>query len=365
MKHDNLKIYFFPDGQEAYDPSSRYRCFNIYREFVKNNVDCVLVESPFGFSFDFYSFFRKLFTIFRITLKRHFCLVKTVLNLDKKKNNYLFLQRGLNVGTVSLVLFSRFFYKFKVIFDLDDAIFYLDFLKGRVDKMLKFCDIVVVGSHYLQEYAIKLNKNVYLIPTSLDLAGRYSKQKLFDDFDDKLVKIGWIGSYYNLKYLNVLVESLNNLAKKYSLEIIIIGPKQKPKLEFSNLIKINYIIWNDKTEIDDLLKIDIGVMPLFDSNVERGKCAFKAIQYMALGIPTVASSVGENNYLIQDGQNGFLASNSKEWEEKIEKLILDANLRNKFSIEAKKRIIDNYSLDKNALKLLEIIENNLSFKRVS
>lgn len=364
MKFGDLKIYFFPDGQESYDPSSRYRCFNIYKEFLKNNVDCVFIESPFDASFDFYGFFKKIFTIAKITLVRHYNLIKVALNLDRKKNNILFFQRGLNIGTVNLALFLRFIYKFKIVFDFDDAIFHVNFMTKRVDKFIKSCNMVVVGSHYLLNYAEKLNKNSYLIPTSLDLQHKYASKKEQSHFGGRPIRIGWIGSFYNVKYLNLLVEPLKNLVKKYPLELIIIGPDKKFDIPFDKAIKINHIVWNAKTEISDLLKIDIGVMPLFDSKFERGKCAFKAIQYMALGIPTVASSIGENNYLIKNWDNGFLAGNSKEWQERIEEIILNLDLRNKFSLNAKKRIMDNYSLNKNSLKLLNIINKKLLNKNL-
>ena len=278
-------------------------------------------------------------------------------------NKIFFFQRGITIGFVTFLKIIKKLFKIKMVFDFDDAIFHLNFSRERVNEVIRISDIVIAGSHYLHEYAMENNIKTFLVPTTVDTQVKYKYDKPIKNFDNKIV-IGWIGSLTNMKYLQLLVEPLCNLAKKYPIELLIIGPKEKRFLPNFKSLRIDYIVWNNKTEINDLLKIDIGVMPLFDSNVEKGKCAFKAIQYMALGIPVVCSNIGENKYLIEEGANGFLASSAKEWQKKIELLINDIDLRKKIASKGKKTIQDRYSLEKNSAELLQIIEQNL-FKGIA
>jgi len=105
-----------------------------------------------------------------------------------------------------------------------------------------------------------------------------------------------------------------------------------------------YKKWNLNTEIEDLLRINIGIMPLAHSAIELGKCAFKAIQYNSLGIPAVVSSVGANKELITQNKNGFLAESSDDWYNYLEQLIIDSNLGRRMGIVAKEQIITHYSV---------------------
>ena len=112
--------------------------------------------------------------------------------------------------------------------------------------------------------------------------------------------------------------------------------------------------WNRETEIADLLEMDIGIMPLYDTDWERGKCGFKALQYMALEIPAVVSSVGVNTEIVEDGVNGFVCEAIKDtgtgkdylkWEKDLLTLLLDKELRMEFGKAGRKRIVNNYSVD--------------------
>src|SRR4029077_7990439 len=92
-------------------------------------------------------------------------------------------------------------------------------------------------------------------------------------------------------------------------------------------VSVDAMPWRAETEVDDLRRIDIGIMPLPDDRWSRGKCGLKALQYMALGIPTVCSPVGVNTHIIQHGENGLLAGSDDEWVESLTRLIDSAPLR--------------------------------------
>jgi glycosyltransferase involved in cell wall biosynthesis len=110
-------------------------------------------------------------------------------------------------------------------------------------------------------------------------------------------------------------------------------------------LELKGLPWKKETELDDLRYIDIGIMPLPDDEWAKGKCGLKGLQYMGLGIPTIMSPVGVNTEIIQDGVNGFLASSTEEWYEKIKILIQDAALRKKFSEEGRSIVEERYSID--------------------
>ena len=121
-------------------------------------------------------------------------------------------------------------------------------------------------------------------------------------------------------------------------------------------LEVDSLPWNAKSEIEEIRSFDIGIMPLPDDEWSKGKCGLKALQYMALGIPTVASAVGANIDIIQDGVNGFLAATRQEWMEKLLLLLRDERLRRRFAIEGRRRVEAAYSARVQAPRLLEILQ---------
>jgi glycosyltransferase involved in cell wall biosynthesis len=117
--------------------------------------------------------------------------------------------------------------------------------------------------------------------------------------------------------------------------------------------------WDKDTEIEDLNNIDIGIMPLYNNEWEKGKCGFKGLQYMSLEIPTIMSPVGVNTEIIQDGLNGFLAKTEQEWFGKLAKLIENKELRNKLGKAGKQSILEKYSVEANKHKYLDVFSSVL------
>lgn len=256
--------------------------------------------------------------------------------------------------------------KTKIIFDFDDALFHMR-LPGRfvaysdIQKIISLCDAVTVGSHYLEDYAKKFNENVFLLPTPVD-------NELFKPYNEKIkdknkIVIGWLGNGtdFQLRYLKILKKALSSLAKKYELKFRIVSAlSQNIKKEFENEIyevDFGFDEWVSLSEVPKAISdFDIGVMPLIDEPFANGKCAMKALEYMAMGIPVVASSVGENKYAIKNNYNGFLAQNTDEWIKYIEKLILDTDLRNNMGLNGIKTIKEQYSLNVITNNFIKIIE---------
>jgi glycosyltransferase involved in cell wall biosynthesis len=117
---------------------------------------------------------------------------------------------------------------------------------------------------------------------------------------------------------------------------------------------IEFIPWKKATEIDDLLSFNVGLMPLTDDPWAKGKCGFKALQYMALGIPALLSPVGVNTKIVEDGVNGFICKNEEEWYQALEKLITDAKLRENMGIAGRKKVEECYSVTSNINNFLQL-----------
>lgn len=184
-------------------------------------------------------------------------------------------------------------------------------------------------------------------PTTIDTANHHNRIK--DQYTDK-VTIGWTGTHSTLKYLALILSPIQELEKIYHFDFVVIADK-KPDFQLKSL---RFIKWNKQTEIEDLLRINIGLMPLSDDPWTNGKCGFKALQFMALGIPALASPVGVNYEIIDDGENGFLCRSENEWLEKLKLLLKNRELRYLMGQKGRKRVEENFSVDANRENFLSL-----------
>jgi len=148
-----------------------------------------------------------------------------------------------------------------------------------------------------------------------------------------------------------LVPVLSKLEKEFAFKFIVVSNRE-PAFHLNSLV---YIHWQKATEIADLLKFNIGLMPLTDDQWARGKCGFKALQYMALGMPAIASPVGVNIKIIDNNLNGYLCESAEEWEEAIRQLLTEKQKRIEMGREARKKIVDRYSVLANRGNFLSLI----------
>lgn len=251
-----------------------------------------------------------------------------------------------------------------MVYDFDDAIFLPDvsdanrrfgWLK-RPDKTGEICRLsrhVIVGNGYLEAYARRYTDRVSVIPTTID-TGIYTMKPRVALRDVPV--IGWSGSLTTAKHLQTVIPALQTLRRIHPFRLKLIGASEChiPGLE------VDSKMWNATSEIDDLHSFDIGIMPLPDDSWARGKCGLKALQYMAVGVPTVVSPVGVNAAIIQDGRNGFLASSEAEWVEKLSALLTDESLRARFAREGRRTIEERYSATIHVPRVLHILEQACS-----
>lgn len=251
-------------------------------------------------------------------------------------------------------IISKIFRK-KIIYDFDDAIWMTDKAsesplqkiirwRRKVGSICSWSYKISCGNQYLAEYASQFNQQVIVNPTTVDTDAVHNP-RLFPEINKtSTITIGWTGSHSTLKYLKAIQDVITALEKKYSNLRFLVIADQKPDL---NIQSMEFLLWKKISEVQELLTIDIGIMPLPDDDWSKGKCGFKALQYMALEIPTIASPVGVNSEIVDHGKNGFLCSTHEEWVTALELLVQDEALRKQFGKEGRAKIINHYSVESN------------------
>jgi len=226
----------------------------------------------------------------------------------------------------------------------------INFLKcpRKVARIINLSQQVIVGNSYLKEYALQFNKNVVVIPTPLD-AEKY--KPLPSPKKDRII-VGWMGSHSTAIYLLGLKEVFQKLKNENSDLIIRLIGAEKYKDQIPG---VEYRAWRLEKEILELNTFDIGLMPMPDNPWTKGKCAFKLLLYMSMGIPAVCSPVGMNKEIIRDGENGLLADSPEEWFDKIQLLIKDSDLREKIGLQGRKTVEKRYSFKLWAPVFVEVL----------
>jgi len=250
-----------------------------------------------------------------------------------------------------------------VIFDFDDAIYLLNtteanrrfgWLKfpGKTATLCRISAHVVVGSSYLANYARQYNPRVTVIPSSVDTE-RYrpvNKSK-----SNGRVVVGWTGSSTSQSYLEMFAPILRELVARCDVEIRVHSDREPilPGVPFV------WRRWSAETEVEEISHFDIGIMPISDDQWARGKCAMKALLYMAMAIPAVCSAVGANCEVIQHGENGLLAKTPEEWLTYLEALINDPALRKRLGSAGRRTIEERYSMYRCADLFARVVRSTL------
>jgi glycosyltransferase involved in cell wall biosynthesis len=246
-----------------------------------------------------------------------------------------------------------------LIFDFDDALFvpyrspsngWLSLLKmpSKTQTICKIASHVIAGNQYLADYARRVNPNVTVVPTTIDTDKYFLKPRQIPD----IPVIGWTGSHSTLQHLDMLRPTLKQLATRERFRLRVIGTST---YEMEG-VDVETVPWRSSSEVDDLRAVDIGVMPLPDHPWNRGKCGCKALQYMALGIPTVCSPVGVNTDIIHDGANGFLARTQEEWIKKLTFLLRSTELRARLGRAGRDTVEQRFSAAVQVPRIYELLQ---------
>jgi glycosyltransferase involved in cell wall biosynthesis len=221
-------------------------------------------------------------------------------------------------------------------------------LSNKVARLMAGAAAVSVGSRYLYDYASRFNDRVFMLPTSIDVA-RYPQAPPTREPGQPFT-VGWIGSPATTKYLHVVKDALRDFVARRNAAVTIIGAGND-ELEIPNLRRVR---WSEDTEVQEVARFDVGIMPLTDDPFTRGKCAFKLIQYMGAWKPVVASPVGENTVVVEHGINGFLATSRGEWLDALQRIGTDPERAAEMGRRGREKVEARYSLDRTGDALADL-----------
>ena len=335
-----MRILFFTKGDSSVG-SSRQRVWRVAERLKQNYGWDYEVLHSIGYS---------LFSVSRSRFKLFFNLC---FKLHVSSFKIIFVHKSLYPWDVVLfILCAKKLFGKKLVYDLDDAEWIHSPRKSRT--LARHADAVFCGSHEILRWAQQYNTNCIFVPTVLD-ASLYERHTVTHDRKDKLT-VGWIGhgkGHFKAGNFAVLKNVLIKLFDAGILFRFVIAVSQnyQPLHEFfSNtpfeVVFVDEADWLREDTAPKLIQayaFDVGVMPLTDTSFNRAKCAFKALEYLACGVPVVASPVGEANYVIKNNENGFFANSADEWVFALGRLLKDASLRERLGRQGQQLVRDHYS----------------------
>jgi glycosyltransferase involved in cell wall biosynthesis len=239
----------------------------------------------------------------------------------------------------------------KRLFDVDDAI-WLTSDSPFSEAIARASDGVIAGNRFLAEHYQKAGARVWVVPTSIDTdiwRPRTRKE------DDPWV-IGWIGTSSNLQYLYDLEQPLADFLSQHPTSTLRIVCDKRPSFKRIPASTWQFAYWSAETEVREVQEMDVGLMPLPNTEWARGKCAFKMIAYMAIGAPVIVSPVGVNQEILQQAEVGLPASTNGDWYEALELLFRDRERAATLGRAGTKLVEDSYSVNRNAELLAKIFE---------
>ena len=247
------------------------------------------------------------------------------------------------------------------VLDYDDAVFHSYdqhrwpimrwLLGGKHPAIIRDAAMVVAGNEYLADFARKAGATrVEVLPTVIDLE-RYHVSDVGSSGDAlSLPCVGWIGQRATAEFLRPLAPLFQQLAADRKCRFTAIG------IDTRELgLPMAAIRWSEQTEVDSIRSFDVGIMPLDDAPFQRGKCGYKLIQYMACGLPVVASPIGVNLQIVEDGVNGFLADTPAEWKKALGALLADADLRQRMGQAGRRAVEQKYCIQVTGPRLVELL----------
>jgi len=353
---DNFVKVFLFNRYSRLGASSRLRSYQ-YLPYLKQNGIDVTVAPLLGDDYinDLYSGKgRRKAVVFRAYLQR----IKDL--IEVRRFNLIWIEKELFPFFPAWGEALLDFVGIPYIVDYDDAIFHnydlhpkklVRLLLGtKIDHVMKRAAVVIVGNSYLGERARRAGaRRIELIPTVIDL----KRYRVMPKLNDSTFTIGWIGSPGTSKYINLIKPALSEVCKNNDARVILVGAGPI-KLDG---VPLEIKPWTEEDEVEAIQSFDVGIMPLPDEPWERGKCGYKLIQYMACGIPVVASPVSVNRQIVDHGVNGFLASNIAEWIDTLKQLRDNASIRYKMGYAGRRKVEEQYCIQVTAPRLIDIMHS--------
>ena len=241
-------------------------------------------------------------------------------------------------------------WKIPIVYDIDEPLFvpYVSPTSGRwsklkffskVDELFKLSDCVFAVNKAIADYASKFNDNVCIVPMTVDVE-RYKPNEA--SINNEKPVIAWVGTRTNQPNVRLVVPAMNELVKEKEFTFRIIADEE---MKFDGL-DVDFVPWSYNIEVPKLQEAQIGIVPNIKNDWSRWKFFFKTIQFMSLGMPVVATANGTNLEIIEDGVNGFLVDNEKDWYEKLKLLMEQPDLRKKFGENARKTVLQRFDIER-------------------
>lgn len=251
----------------------------------------------------------------------------------------------------------------KLIYDVDDALMYKERdsrvvlsvrRRRRLRATVRMSDLVLAGNDFLCSWAANYARDVFCFRTVVDT----ERYRPVNRGENAPLVIGWSGSRSTNGYLNMVLPALAGLSGQYSIKLCMVSDTREGiDMGLCGGMETEFCKWDSSTEVGRLQSFDVGLMPLPDNEWTRGKCALKALLYMACGVPAVCSALGAVRDIITDGDNGILVEQEGEWHEKIERLLKDGPLRRRVTENGRETVVKLHSVAVAAPRLLTILQS--------
>ncbi|HPV83402.1 MAG TPA: glycosyltransferase family 4 protein [Nitrospira sp.] len=325
-------------------PSSRYRVYQFLPHLHHAGIEC-RVDPLFGATY--FSILHVRSSLLQTLLKIPYVVARFLKRLGRLltlgRRDLIVIEGQLFPYAPPLIERLLCWLRYRVVVEMDDAIYLTRGHERKMPVLFSRATGVIVGNDRLAAYASQYASRVTVVPTVVDterFVPTPVRSTVARDQGDDRITIVWIGLAYNLKYLNVLAPAVRRLQERYrvKLRVVCSEPPVLPGVD------IEFRPWEWQREVEDLQDATIGVMPLEDTEWARGKCALKLLQYLAVGLPAVASPVGVNRDIVVNGDNGLLASTEEEWYVRLESLCRDPQLRARMGQAGRRTVETRYSL---------------------
>lgn len=336
------------------DPASRFRIAQ-YAPYFASTRNMLNIYCPTPLKYDDIppGWAKKTGKIIRVSEFRIWNTVKLMNRLP-----ILFRQFNADIIWQNRLLLNTYFsiekyYKRPLAFDIDDAI-WLNEGENAVKNALKKATLVITGNEYLASYARKINNNTYVVPTSVDTNQLFPLPGIKNRFT-----IGWIGTPSNFRYLESVKKPVQNfLAKNEDAQLVIVSSAQPGFLNFDNK-RIIFRKWSLEKENEYINSFSAGLMPLFEEEWAKGKCSCKMLQYLACGVPVIASPVGQNDIILKEQRVGLAATDQSDWESALHLMKTDSAMMKEMSTNGVNLVTSKYSCIANSRVLLNIFNKNI------
>ena len=340
IQSEMIKVTALTSGKNV--PSSRFRV----RQFIRP-------LSSLGIQVSEYPLWLRKYTPRSFPPLRHLgdackALARLPGLLASRSNDITWLERELVPGRSTLErLAGR-----RQVFDVDDAI-WLNSNSSFSEEIARRSAGVIAGNQFLAEHYHGLAARVWVVPTSIDtnlwkpLPGRKENESWV---------MGWIGTSSTLPYLYSVEEPLADFLVQNPASKLHVICDLKPSFKRIPTASWRFAPWSAESELRQVQEMDVGLMPLPDTEWARGKCAFKMISYMAVGAPVIVSPIGTNKDILQQAEVGLPAATDNDWFEALELLFRDRQRASTLGQAGRKLVEDSYSVNKNASLLASIFE---------